>query len=129
MIIGSFGAEHDPSVNAVPKESPSTCEDEIQAQVQELRRGPIYQSGEKKAAFLPGVGKDWDIMQDHFRRSRWCNLVYACPDFPGNQRPKSFYLERMEALLRDCEKEGGEINQVLETASIPQKGSKNMHTL
>ena len=104
MIIGSFGAEYDSSVKAVAKESPSRSEEEIQAQVQELRRGPLNQT---KAPFLPGVGKDWDIMQDHFRRSKWCSLVYACPDFPGNQRPKKFYLDRIEDLLRDCEKEGG----------------------
>ena len=104
MLIGSFGDQWDPSIKGRVVSRESRSDEEIQSQCEAKGiRGPLKPSG----GFLGGVAKDWDMVQDFIRTCPKCELVYTCPDFAGNQHPKQYYLDRIEALFTKCRKEGG----------------------
>ena len=51
--------------------------------------------------------KELDVVQDKMREDVRYHLIQVCPDFPGAQKSKDYYLERMKQLMTKCKQPGG----------------------
>ena len=85
MIICSGGDCLAPSVDVVPKLRDNSM---VDSELQLLR-------------------KELDVVQDKMREDVSCHLIQVCPDFPGAQKSKDYYLERMKQLMIECKQPGG----------------------
>ena len=85
MIICSGGDCLTPSVDVVPKLRDTSMVDS------ELRL----------------LRMELDVMQDKMREDKSYHVVHVCPDFPGAQESKDYYLERMKQLMTECKQPGG----------------------
>lgn len=83
MLIGSHGSEYLKD-KAVPKKS-----------------------SKPGGKFLVGVSDDLEIIQDMIGKDPRKNLAHVCSDFPGVQRSRSYYLNRIKTLLKSSQKNGG----------------------
>ena len=84
MVIASFGEVS--GFQAVPKHIPS------------------YQEGSNQ-----WMRKEIDLIQELYRKDPECQVVFVCPDFPGTECSKGYYIEKMRQLLTKCKKSGGKI--------------------
>ena len=85
MIICSGGDCLAPSVDVVPKLRDNSM---VDSELQLLRR-------------------ELDVVQDKMREDVRYHLIQVCPDFPGAQKSKDYYLERMKQLMIECKQPGG----------------------
>lgn len=51
--------------------------------------------------------KEIDVIQELYRKDPECQVVFVCPDFPGTECSKDYYIEKMKQLLTKCKKPGG----------------------
>ena len=51
--------------------------------------------------------KEIDLIQELYRKDPECQVVFVCPDFPGTECSKDYYLEKMRQLLTKCKKPAG----------------------
>ena len=54
--------------------------------------------------------KELDVVQQRIKHSELLHLVHVCPDFPGAQLSKSYYLEMMKQLMTECKQPGGKFH-------------------
>ena len=84
MLIASFGETELSGSQVVPKRMPGDQEGSNQ-----------------------WMRKEIDLIQELYRKDPECQVVFVCPDFPGTECPKDYYIEKMRQLLTDSKKSGG----------------------
>ena len=99
MIICSGGDCLAPSVDVVPKLRDNSM---VDSELQLLR-------------------KELDVVQDKMRGGENSHLIQVSPDFPGAQKSKDYYLEKMKQLMIECKQPGGEYT--LASSPCPLNGS------
>ena len=82
MVIASFGEVS--GFQAVPKHIPSDQEGSNQ-----------------------WMRKEIDLIQELYRKDTKHQVVFVCPDFPGTECSKDYYIEKMRQLLTKCKKPAG----------------------
>ena len=82
MVIASFGEVS--GFQAVPKHIPSDQEGSSQ-----------------------WMRKEIDFIQKLCRKDTNLQVVFMCPDFPGTECSKDYYIDQMMKLLTKCKKPGG----------------------
>ena len=63
--------------------------------------------------------KELDVVQDKMREDANYHLIQVCLDFPGAQKSKDYYLERMKQLMTGCKQPGGKYHPVWWASPFP----------